>query len=50
MVKVLQCGKNKIAEPPPVHGLGMGPTKAQAKRVAMDLAHGFANTVAPHQR
>jgi hypothetical protein len=46
MVKVLQCGKNKIAEPPPVHGLGMGPTKAQAKRVAMDLAHGFANTVA----
>ena len=24
----------------------MGPTKAQAKRVAMDMAHGFANAVA----
>jgi len=38
MAKVLQCGKNKIAEPEPVHGFGMGPTKA--KSVAMDMAHG----------
>src|SRR5437773_11811800 len=29
--KILKCGKNKIAEPVPVHGFGMGPTKAKAK-------------------
>jgi hypothetical protein len=46
MSKMLQCGKNKIAEPVPVHGFGMGPTKAKAKSVAMDMAHGFANAVA----
>jgi hypothetical protein len=44
--KILKCGKNKIAEPVPVHGFGMGPTKAEAKSVAMDMAHGFANAVA----
>ena len=42
----LHCGKNTITEPVPVHGFGMGPTKAQAKRAAMDMAHGFANAVA----
>jgi hypothetical protein len=41
---VLQCGKNKIPEPVPVHGFGVGPNKA--KSVAMDMAHGFANLVA----
>ena len=46
MAKVLQCGKNKIAEAEPVHGFGMGRTKAKAKSVAMDMAHGFANLVA----
>jgi hypothetical protein len=46
MAKVLHCGKNKIAEPAPVHGFGMGPTKAKAKIAAMDMAHGFANLVA----
>ena len=46
MAKILDCGKNKIAEPVPVHGFGMGPTKAKAKRAAMDMAHGFANLVA----
>jgi hypothetical protein len=44
MAKVLQCGKNKIPEPVPVHGFGVGPTKA--KSAAMDMAHGFANLVA----
>jgi len=46
MAKILDCGKNKITEPVPVHGFGMGPTKAKAKSVAMDMAHGFANAVA----
>ena len=46
MTKVLQCGKNKIPEPVPVHGFGVGPTKAKAKSAAMDMAHGFANLVA----
>ena len=46
MAKVLQCGKNKIPEPVPVHGFGVGPTKAKAKSAAMDMAHGFANLVA----
>ena len=46
MAKVLQCGKNKIPEPLPVHGFGVGPTKAKAKSAAMDMAHGFANLVA----
>jgi hypothetical protein len=46
MAKVLQCGKNKTAEPMPVHGFGIGPTKRKAKSVAMDMAHGFANLVA----
>jgi hypothetical protein len=43
---VLQCGKNKIPEPVPVHGFGMGPNKAKAKSAAMDMSHGFANLVA----
>ena len=46
MAKVLLCGKNKIPEPVPVHGFGVGPTKAKAKSAAMDMAHGFANLVA----
>jgi hypothetical protein len=46
MTKILDCGRNKIAVPEPVHGFGMGPTKAKAKSVAMDMAHGFANAVA----
>ena len=28
----------------------MGPTKAKAKSVAMDMAHGFANAVAGRAR
>ena len=46
MAKMLQCGKNKIAESVPVHGFGMGPTKTKAKSVAMEMAHGFAYAVA----
>ena len=46
MAKVLQCGKNKIAETVPVHGFGTGSTKRKAKSAAMDMAHGFANLVA----
>jgi hypothetical protein len=46
MAKVLQRGKNKIAEPVPVHGFGVGPTNGKAKSAAMDMAHGFANLVA----
>ena len=46
MAKILHCGKNEIAVPEPVHGFGMGRTKAKAKSVAMDMAHGFANAVA----
>ena len=46
MAKMLQCGKNKIREPAPVHGFGVGPTKAKAKSAGMDMAHGFANLVA----
>ena len=46
MTKILNCGKNKIAEPAPVHGFGVGPLKANAKRAAMEMAHGFANLVA----
>jgi hypothetical protein len=42
MARILDCGKNTIAEPVPVHGFGMGPTKAKAKSAAMDMAHGFA--------
>ena len=32
-----------IPESVPVHGFGLGPNKAQAKRVAIQMAHGFAN-------
>ena len=46
MAKMLHCGKNKIDGAVPVHGFGLGPTKAKAKSVAMDMAHGFANAVA----
>jgi hypothetical protein len=46
MAKILNCGKNKIPEPVPVHGFGVGATKAKAKSVARDMAHGFANLVA----
>jgi hypothetical protein len=43
---VLNCGKNTIAATVPVHGFGMGPTKAKARSVAMNMAHAFANAVA----
>jgi hypothetical protein len=46
MIKILRCGKNVIPESVPVHGFGLGPNKAQAKRVAIQMAHGFANAVA----
>jgi hypothetical protein len=46
MAILLVRGKNKIPAPVPVHGFGIGPTKANAKSVAMDLAHAFANAVA----
>ena len=46
MAKILHCGRNEIAVPEPVHGFGLGPNKAKAKGVAMDMAHGFANAVA----
>ena len=42
MVKILHCGKNKIAESAPVYGFGLGPNKAKAKSAAMNMAHGFA--------
>src|SRR5439155_24531348 len=45
MAILLVCGENKIPAPVPVHGFGIGPTKANAKSVAMDLAHAFANAV-----
>ena len=46
MIKILNCGKNQIVEPVPVHGFGVGPNKAKAKSAAMDMAHGFANLAA----
>ena len=46
MAKMLQCGKNQIAGPVPVHGFGMGLNKTKAMQAAMDMAHGFANLVA----
>ena len=46
MAKILNCGKNEIANAVPVHGYGVGPNKTKAKRAAMDMAHGFANLVA----
>jgi hypothetical protein len=46
MARILDCGKNTIAEPVPVHGFGTGPTKAKAKSAAMEMAHGFANLAA----
>ena len=45
MVKILHCGKNTIAESVPVYGFGLGPNKAKAKSVAMNMAHGFAIAV-----
>ena len=42
MAILLVCGKNKIPAPVPVHGFGVGRTKANAKSAAMDLAHAFA--------
>jgi hypothetical protein len=48
MAKVLQCGKNRITEPVPVHGFGTEPTKAKAKRAAIDMAHGFAKSSRRH--
>jgi hypothetical protein len=42
MAKILHRGKNKIAEPVPVYGFGLGPTKIKAKNPAMKMAHGFA--------
>lgn len=46
MTKILHPGKNKIAEPQPVYGFGLGPTKTKAKSPAMEMAHGFALSVA----
>jgi hypothetical protein len=46
MAKILHRGKNKIAEPEPVHGFGLGSTKTKAKSPAMEMAHGFAVAVA----
>ena len=46
MAKILHRGKNKIAEPVPVYGFGLGPTKNKAKGPAMEMAHGFAIAVA----
>jgi hypothetical protein len=46
MTKIPRCGKNKVPEPVPVHGFGLGPNKAHAKSVAIHMAHGFANAVA----
>jgi hypothetical protein len=43
---LLNCGKNTIAATAPVHGFGIGPTKAKAKTVAMNMAHVFANAAA----
>jgi hypothetical protein len=43
---MLHCGKNKIGRTVPVHGFGIGLTKAKAKSVAVDMAHGFAKGVA----
>ena len=42
MAKILHRGKNKITEPVPVYGFGLGPTKTKAKNPAMKMAHGFA--------
>jgi hypothetical protein len=42
MAKILHRGKNKIAEPVPVYGFGLGPTKTKAKNPAKKMAHGFA--------
>jgi hypothetical protein len=46
MARLLDCGKNTIAEPVPVHGFGIGPTKAKAKSAAMHMARGFADLAA----
>ena len=46
MAKILHRGKNKIADPEPVYGFGLGPNKAKAKSAAMNMAHGFAIVVA----
>jgi hypothetical protein len=46
MAILLVCGENKIPAPVPVHGFGIGRTKTNAKSVAVDLAHAFANAVA----
>jgi hypothetical protein len=32
VAKIVHCGKNKITESVPVHGFGLGPNKAKAKR------------------
>jgi len=46
MTKILRCGINKVPEPVPVHGFGVGPNKTKAKSVATHMAHGFASAVA----
>ena len=46
VTKILHCGKNMITESVPVHGFGIGPNKAKAKSVAIDMALGFASAVA----
>ena len=42
MAKILQHGKNRITEPAPVYGFGLGATKTKAKGPATKMAHGFA--------
>jgi len=46
VAKILQRGKNRIAEPVPVYGFGLGVTKTKAKGPATKMAHGFAIAVA----
>ena len=46
MAKILQRGKNRITEPVPVYGFGLGATKSRAKGPATKMAHGFAIAIA----
>jgi len=46
VAKVLQHGKNRITEPRPVYGFGLGATKIKAKVSAIKMARGFAIAVA----
>jgi hypothetical protein len=46
VAKILQRGKNKITEPVPAYGFGLGATKTKAKDPATKMAHGFAIAIA----